>query len=425
MRSFSLGTGVIGKSSILWVVMKKGSPHKARRAKQATALFASKLIKIERSIVQQSERQKKSEHPFLRALSIAAVATTVLAFWLSLAMGVHQFTAWQQTRVLDAWNILNTSAPGNSGKINAIEYLAEQDEVLRGLDLSSQDLRSGAFLRGLSVPGARLVFSNFAYADIQGADLSETNLDMAIFDNAALTAASLDSAAGFGTSFMAAGLSEANIQDTWFCRANFEFAQLAGSDLSDAVIRQSSFRHARMQGAILIGTDMRGVLMWDVDLRGANLSGAIFDYDEGQYSIDNDEYLGCSFQRDHDDLNVMVFMEGTGGQTDFSLSLGVPHDLDRIPQSELDQPYNLPDGYPYSAMEGVYNSYGAMGIPPWAWADHLPVLPDGVTLRLTCGAPVNDDGTAIPLRDRSLVVPERCVRRYFSELRISEAAAVP
>ena len=100
--------------------------------------------------------------------------------------------------IVRAWSILTTPAPGNSGKVNALEYLASQGVPLIGIDLSCSAM-DGIERQGNSKePCSRPVYlekldlsrweevllenANLRYANISGADFMAVNLSFAFFN---------------------------------------------------------------------------------------------------------------------------------------------------------------------------------------------------------------------------------------------------
>ena len=118
------------------------------------------------------------------------------------------------------WALLTTPASGNSGKKQALEYLASKGEVLSGIDLSCKTM-GGMGLNEYDAEACRRP------TYLAGLDLSEnTHGDRVILENADLSGAYLENA-----------------------------------DLS---------------GAVLTLADLSGAVLWDADLSGAELSRANF-----------------------------------------------------------------------------------------------------------------------------------------------------
>ena len=117
--------------------------------------------------------------------------------WITLAMalfvGLGSVPFWVQIRdrvgerMDRAWHLLQTKAPGNTGKIEALEYLNQKDGLcfggscllvikprtpLVGIDLASSGDGPGVYLANVELPGADLSGANLSGAILRGANLS-------------------------------------------------------------------------------------------------------------------------------------------------------------------------------------------------------------------------------------------------------------
>ena len=146
------------------------------------------------------------------------------------------------------WTIITTKAPGSSGKVDALEYLARQEdpEPLEGIDLSCKNMggietRNGieicprpTYLRDLdlspdvgnSTSGANLKKANLSNTDLTGADLTQAILEDANFRNAILT-------------------------DVDFDRAILEFADLSGTIIKGTIFEGANLSSTNFQQAEL------------------------------------------------------------------------------------------------------------------------------------------------------------------------------
>lgn len=171
---------------------------------------------------------KKSEawgfFTLIRAIEFLAILIAFVAFF-------NELSYRQEERTARAWQLLAIQAPGNSGKIEALEYLNGQKITLSGIDLTppilaerwkqkpkeERELVRGCeqftFLRGVKLPKAALTEATLACADLYGADLRGALL-----------------------------LS----------------ADLRGARLKDADLRGAHIFGAKLQGALLVGADLRG-----------------------------------------------------------------------------------------------------------------------------------------------------------------------
>lgn len=109
---------------------------------------------------------------------VAVVALVSLAaFWIDYSDRVEE-------RTVRAWQLLTTRAPGNSGKIAALEYLNQEDGLfcgeqgclltlkprtpLVGLDLSSSpEAGARVFLQGVRLPNANLPDTKLRRANLR------------------------------------------------------------------------------------------------------------------------------------------------------------------------------------------------------------------------------------------------------------------
>lgn len=191
-----------------------------------------------------------------------ALLMTVVQFWVDYQDRVSE-------RVVRAWSLVTTPAPGNSGKREALEYLNREDgwlcvewlwdgcaivlkrrSELVGIDLSASRLgESGAYLSNVNLREAILFRANLVKADLAGA-----NLSMALLVKANLSEAFLSKT----------NLSRALLIGAWLPEAHLSEADLSGADLSGA----------KLSGADLPGADLSRADLFRADLSGADLSEA-------------------------------------------------------------------------------------------------------------------------------------------------------
>ena len=124
--------------------------------------------------------------------------------------------------------MVTTPAPGNSGKIEALEYLnfevwwwpLKHQIPLVGIDLSRpQGEGPRVYLQGIELSGADLAGANLSDTNLSSADLSGANLQNATLTSTWLDDANLDSAI----------LWNSKLGDTLFSNTN-----LSGADFADA-----------------------------------------------------------------------------------------------------------------------------------------------------------------------------------------------
>ena len=222
---------------------------------------------------------------------VAAIALvlTVVQFWVDYRDRVNE-------RVVRAWTLVTTPAPGNSGKKEALEYLNSEDgfcfdllgwcavvlksrTALVGIDLShsriglsTSPLGSSALElvgRGVYLEHANLPEANFSHANLSGANLFEANLSGATLLNADLSHTFLVMA-----DFSEADLTGVDLPGAFSLEANLGGANLSGADLSGAILPMTTLSEARFFGANLSRVDLRDADLCEADLTGANLSGA-------------------------------------------------------------------------------------------------------------------------------------------------------
>ncbi len=174
----------------------------------------------------------------------------------------------QAQRIAQAWQLITQNAPGNSGKVQALEYLniadcylphdptkwelfkscgftalfvsPKQKEPLSGIDLSEKTHSSSVYLYG----------SKLSRAELRGANLSIANLNKADLSGASLYEADLSG-------------------------ASLLFANLSGTDLYGANLSGANLHEADLSGASLMNANLSGADLVDADLSGARLRGAL------------------------------------------------------------------------------------------------------------------------------------------------------
>ncbi|NWH07330.1 MAG: pentapeptide repeat-containing protein [Alphaproteobacteria bacterium] len=190
-------------------------------------------------------------------------------------------------RDADAWQVLTTKAPGNSGKIQALEYLnsdttlkipnprrmqlmdgwmlplgpepAEGDgdpppdwvvigdyglwktsTPLVGIDLSGEQGKDGRWVKRTYLAGVNLMAANLRGANVSGALLMRANLRGAM-----LSTANFSGAIMVGADLSGANLSSADLSGAVLRRVDFEGADLLRANLSGAVIGETDLSTAR------------------------------------------------------------------------------------------------------------------------------------------------------------------------------------
>lgn len=271
---------------------------------------------------------------FIKAIETVAILIAIFAFTIEMSDRRDEQTA-------RAWQLVTTKASGNSGKVEALQYLNSQDREwllgwwpyakkrtsLEGIDLTPpalvdqwQDKEKSertiswfdcpgrtylvavklpkAAMSRTKLPCADLKFANLSKADfheanLSGADLfganlnearlvtanlSGANLIGAVLTGANLHGANLHGAALFGAYLSGAILAGANLQGDNLSSADLSEAHLRGANLSEANLSGANLSGAKLFGTNLSGANLRGANLSEAILKRANLSGAdLFD----------------------------------------------------------------------------------------------------------------------------------------------------
>jgi|GEM_PF-4344925 len=216
------------------------------------------------------------------------MAVSAFAILLAVATFVIDIVGRTDERIARAWQLVTTKSPGNSGKIEALQYLNSENwwwpfkkqVPLFGVDLSTTthgdqvflqtvDL-SGATLTGADLSGAILIHANLTSATLTDANLSGAVLVGANLSGAVLTGANLRDATLDVANLSGANLQYAILSDARMIGVNLSGATLPGSDLSDAAIE-----FANLSSADLGGSNMSGASLIYTNLSGANLGDAV------------------------------------------------------------------------------------------------------------------------------------------------------
>ena len=267
----------------------------------------------------------KIVEPWGILLAVVALFLTVGQFWL-------EFDERVEERRVRAWQLVTTIAPGNSGKIEALEYLNSEDGLfcfeflkgnlewlhddkytkclilfksrvplvginlsrsanvaeddsstnLSGVFLAGVDLREAILLEarliGANLIGANLIGANLITANLSGANLSSADLRGADLIGANLRGADLIGADLSGANLNGANLITADMRGVNLSGTNLRAADLSGANLIGANLIGADLITANLSGANLSGTNLRYANLSDADLGGADLSGAILRY---------------------------------------------------------------------------------------------------------------------------------------------------
>ena len=171
----------------------------------------------------------------------------------------------EESRIVNAWQILSNRSPGNTGKKSALETLNNAKKDLRGIDLSCETMDgvdkkiescdTPTFLANVSLPNADLKAANLSNANLSKANLSNANLQNANLRNANLYFGDLSNAhlrwinlrdaALYLANLSNANLNWANLRDT-----HLHWANVSGANLSDANLSNADFNQANLSNTI-------------------------------------------------------------------------------------------------------------------------------------------------------------------------------
>ena len=194
----------------------------------------------------------------------------------------------QEERTAQAWQLLATKAPGNSGMIKALEYLNNEGSwplkrvrvSLEGIDLTPPAIpqewefgQEGAFKPKRIIPKK---CPQFTY--LQSVELVNAKLNGAVLVCCDLYKASFQEASLRGADLRNARLLEADLR-----KADLQGADLRGADLGSVTYGRPS------TGAQLKETDLKGA-----DLRGVKMIGCIqLQQAKNWADAYRDKELGC------------------------------------------------------------------------------------------------------------------------------------
>ena len=217
---------------------------------------------------------------YLRAFSRAGIILIALGFFLDLddRQAATKFRAWQT---------IASTAPGNIGKAEAMEYLVSVGEVLDRIDARH------AYLAGAQLHGVSLL-----YADLSQSDLTNADLSAAIMIESRLNGAVLP-----GARFDAAVLDELSARSANLIRASMVGASASGAEFSDASIDAADLTAADLSYANLSGATLTGAVLNDAVFRMANISGADFS---GASGVTQNQITSACIIDDEVPVNIAV-----------------------------------------------------------------------------------------------------------------------
>jgi uncharacterized protein YjbI with pentapeptide repeats len=159
----------------------------------------------------------------------------------------HNEKALLEQQTLGAWQVLANKSAGNSGKIEAIEFLAKQGKSLRGIDMSTKTHGGQVYLVGFDVSEKKLgKKADLVNAKFQGADLFNVNFEGAI-------------------------LLQTCFESAYLLHANFESVDMVGANFEGSNLVKAKFQDARLHAV-----KFEGAIFFDTCFENNNLSDQIF-----------------------------------------------------------------------------------------------------------------------------------------------------
>lgn len=159
-----------------------------------------------------------------------------------------------------SWAILGTVGSGNSGKVQALEFLASKGQPLVAIDLSCERMgglvggscQRPTYLEGLDLgqfsrsnddvwdpsidgPYVRLERANFSGANLWNANFVDVGLEKADFSDASLENANFSNSDLYSTVFRGANLTSVDLSRTSLINTSFNGANLSRTDFSNTI----------------------------------------------------------------------------------------------------------------------------------------------------------------------------------------------
>lgn len=217
-----------------------------------------------RRIKDNPQRAVRNAEPWGILAAAVGLILAVATFWVDYSDKIEE-------RTVRAWQLVTTTAPGNSGKREALEYLnsehgwcflgaCKRHASFTGIDLSLENGRGAAYLYEVNLSGADLFDANLSGADLSEADFSNADLIVANLSGADLLNADLSGANMFNANPNSARLNGANLGG-----ANLTEANLCGADLSGANLYDADLSEVDFSGADLSYVDLSGAIPWHAE----------------------------------------------------------------------------------------------------------------------------------------------------------------
>ena len=219
----------------------------------ATRWLLDRLETLTRS---RALRLLRGLEPAFIVFTVLGVVVATVALWLDLS-------ARQEERISRAWQTVSSTARGNTGKADALKYLAAKGQDLRWMHLAPGstdndrvvDCRYRVFVPGLDLRGAQIDNANLSCSDL---DSGDADTRTARFDRASLQ----------NTSWIRSKAERASFRQASLISADFRGARLGNADFTDADLTQTKFAYADLQGASFSPNLAEGMRVYKADLRG-------------------------------------------------------------------------------------------------------------------------------------------------------------
>ena len=215
-------------------------------------------------------------------------------------------TQLNETKKASAWQVLANKASGNSGKKEAIEFLASQGIPLCGIDMSAKthggeinistktqviDMSAKIQIRYVYLDS---LFKDFkkedrSKIDLNSADFSGANLNSAIFDCSSLHNVNFSSVMLTGGGFANSYLIECNFSNSILVCADFKGTVLSLCNFSNSNLGYADFKDASLSEINFVNTGYLELIVFNKETFFFNCycekTNAIFRYDS-KFAID-------------------------------------------------------------------------------------------------------------------------------------------
>lgn len=226
---------------------------------------------------------------------------TIVSVVIGLGTWISEYQDRKEERISRAWTLLTTASPGNSGKVEAIEYLNSKEVWLRGIDLSCErmggawDRLENSCERPTYLSNVDLRKANLHFANLQGVLLAGSNLNGADFSGANLRGADLTYAELKRANLAEADLKNfraisANLKKSILVASNLEEADLNSANLIGSSMRRANLKNADLGVANLESADLTYASLWNAELTNAHISGTDFS---GAFGLESSNFDGA------------------------------------------------------------------------------------------------------------------------------------